>query len=177
MATNIDKQISELRKVAKEHGLEVRFRNTPNEQGDFCIYIYDKNFRESYAVGYDGDNNGDYGLSFDNCLKMAYKWIDKRDKRFIFREGRWQYGHYHFIIWRDQTSSDREHYLTIEDADRAAADYVKQGYAVVCYDQEPSGRSKLAKVYGNHERHCNDYVKKSIRIFKYNNGDYGPVRK
>ena len=57
------------------------------------------------------------------------------------------------------------------------ADYVKQGYAVVCYDQEPSGRSKLAKVYGDHERHCNDYVKKSIRIFKYNNGDYGPVRK
>ena len=30
---------------------------------------------------------------------------------------------------------------------------------------------------GDHERHCNDYVKKSIRIFKYNNGDYGPVRK
>jgi len=168
----IIKQINELKKVAKEHGLTVRFRNTPNEQGDFCIFIYDKNFRESYAVGYDGDWNSEC-ISFESCLRMAYKWIEKRDKRFTFRDGRWQYGRYHFIIWRDGRSSDNEHYLTIEDADEAAADYVKQGYAVVCYDQEPSGRSKLAKVYGDHERHCNDYVKKSIRIFKYNRGDYG----
>lgn len=176
MAKNIDKQIGELRKVAKEHGLEIRFRSTPNDQGCFCIFIYDKNFRKSYAVGYDG-NTGINGLDFESCLKSAYNWIEKRDKRFIFRDGRWQYGRYHIIIWKDQTSSDREHYLSIEDADKAAADYMKKGYAVVCYDQDPSGRSKLAKVYGDHERHCNDYVKKSIRIFKYNNGDYGPVRK
>ncbi len=160
---NIDEHVSELRKVAKEHGLEIRFRNTKTAQGDFCIYIYDrKNFRNSYAVGYDGSWNSK-AVNFEKCLAAAYKWIERRDKRFIFRDDRWQYGHYHFIIWKDKNGKDCEHYLTIGDADKAAADYVKQGYAVVCYDQEPSGKNRLAKVYGDYSKHCNDYVKNSIK--------------
>ena len=163
MATNIDKQISELKQYAKEHGLEVRFRDHKTDQGDFCIFIYDRqNFRNSYAVGYDGDWQSKC-ISFDKCLKSAYRWIERRDKRFTFRDGRWQYGHFHFIIWKDRDGSDREHYLTMEDADKAAAEYMKQGYCVVCYDQEPNGKSKIAKVYGDYQRHCNDYVINMIR--------------
>lgn len=176
MAENIYNQISELRKVAKEHGLEIRFRNTKTDQGDFCIYIYDKTFRKSYAVGYDGDWDGNY-IDFESCLKSAYNWIKNRDNRFVYRDGRWQYGRYHFIIWRYGQSSDQEHYLTIEDADEAAARYTARGYCVVCYDEDVNGRSRLAKVYGNHEHHCNEYVKKTIRIFKYERGDYDTVTK
>lgn len=159
----IDNQINELKQVAKAHGLEIRFRNHKTDQGDFCIFIYDRqNFRQSYAVGYDGDWQGQ-SVSFDKCLKSAYNWIERRDKRFIFRDGRWQYGHFHFIVWKDGDGSDREHYLTIGDADKAAAEYMKQGYCVVCYDQEPTGKSRLAKVYGDYERHTNDYVRNQIK--------------
>ena len=172
MEKSIEQQINELKKVAKENGLEVRFRSTANEQGDFCIYMYDKSYRKSYATGFDGDWNSKV-INFDNCLKSAYAWIKNRDKRFIYRDGRWQYGRYHFIIWKDKQGSDMDHYLTIDDVEKAAKEYQAQGYCVVCYDETPEGRSHLAHVYGDYERHCNDYVKKRIRIFKYNRGDYG----
>jgi hypothetical protein len=150
MKKNIVISIDALKAYAKEHGLTVRFRDKKTDQGDFCIFIYDKNFRESYAVGYDGTYNSQYGCTLDDCIKSAYKWIDKRDKRFIFRDGKWQYGRYHFILWKDKKSWDKEHYLTAEDADTAAAAYVVQGYAVVCYLTSPTDNSyELFKTYGD----------------------------
>ena len=161
--TTINEQISALKQYAKEHGLEVRFRDHKTDQGDFCIFIYDKaNFRESYAVGFDG-YYGSKAIGFDKCLKSAYHWIDKRDKRFTYRDGRWQYGHFHFIVWKNKEARDLDHYLTIEDANKAAKEYVNQGCCVVCYDQPPMGKSRLAKVYGNYEGHVNEYVMKQIK--------------
>ena len=161
MANYIDDIINELRKKAAEQGLRIRFRDTPTEHGDFCIFVYDPTFRPGYAVGFDGDWHGE-GVSFDQCLASACYWIEKRDKRFTFRDGRWQYGHYHFIVWKDRDGRDMNYYLTIEDADKAAAEYVRQGCCVVCYDEPPSGKSTLAKVYGDYDRHVNDYVKRKI---------------
>ena len=140
-------KIDALKNYAKEHGLKVRFQESKTYCGDFCIFIYDKSFRNSYAVGYDGTYDSKHDL--DACIKDAYNWIDKRDKRFIYRDGRWNYGHYHLILWKDKESWDKEHYLTTEDADTAAAKYVAQGYAVKCYDQQPNGKSKLYKTYGD----------------------------
>ena len=163
MANDIDNKISELRRKAAEQGLEIRFRSSKTMRGDFCIFIYDrKNFRDSYAVGFDGSWKSKYGCDFDACVRMAYRWIEKRDKRFTFRDGRWQYGHYHFIVWKDRDGRDMNYYLTIEDADKAAAEYVSQGCCVVCYADLPSGKSTLAKVYGEYLPHVNDYVRKSI---------------
>ena len=161
MANDIDNKISELRRKAAEQGLSIRFRNTKTDQGDFCIFIKDPTFRPGYAVGFDGDWQSK-AVSFDQCLASAYHWIEKRDKRFTFRDGRWQYGHYHFIVWKDRDGRDMNYYLTIEDADKAAAEYVSQGCCVVCYDEPPSGKSTLAKVYGEYLPHVNDYVRKSI---------------
>ena len=161
MANDIDNKISELRRKAAEQGLSIRFRNTPTDCGDFCIFIKDPAYRPGYAVGFDGDWNSK-SVGFDKCLASAYHWIEKRDKRFTFRDGRWQYGHYHFIVWKDRDGRDMNYYLTIEDADKAAAEYVSQGCCVVCYDEPPSGKSTLAKVYGEYLPHVNDYVKRSI---------------
>ena len=166
MKQNVSKQIEKLKQAAKAQGLQVRFRDHKTDQGDFCIFIYDRaNFRKSYAVGYDGDWEG-AGVGFEKCLKSAYNWLQRRDKRFTFRGGRWQYGHYHFIVWKDGEGSDRDHYLTVEDADKAASELTRQGYCVVCYDQQPEGNSQVFKVYGDYECHTNDYVKKSIRNSK-----------
>ena len=56
-----------------------------------------------------------------------------------------------------------DYYLTLADADRAAEEYVRQGCCVVCYYEEPScGMGRLAKVYGDYDRHTNDYVRRSI---------------
>ena len=159
MKTAVLQQISELKQYAKAHGLDVRFRDHKTDQGVFCIFIYDPNFRKSYAVGYDGDWQSK-AVSFEKCLKSAYNWIERRDKRFTYRDNRWQYGRYHFIIWKDGQSNDKAFYLTIEDADKAAADYMAQGYAVACYNVTPEERTRPAKFYGDIQRHANDYVKK-----------------
>lgn len=155
----VSAQINELKEHAKKHGLTVRFRDHKTDQGDFCIFIYDPNFRKSYAVGYDGDWQSK-AVSFEKCLKSAYNWTERRDKRFTFRDGRWQYGRYHFIIWKDGQSSDKDFYLSIEDADKAAADYLAQGYAVACYNVSPEEKSRPAKFYGDIQRHANDFVKR-----------------
>ena len=34
------KAIAELRQVAKQNGLHIRFRDVPNEQGDFYTYLH-----------------------------------------------------------------------------------------------------------------------------------------
>ena len=86
-------EINRLKKVAKENGLEVKFRNHRTNMGDFCIFIYDKSVRKSYIVGYDGL----WGivefskLSFKSCLEKAYNWIEKRDIRYTKVDGMWVY--------------------------------------------------------------------------------------
>ena len=86
-------EINKLKKVAKENGLEVKFRNHTTNMGDFCIFIYDKSVRKSYIVGFDGL----WGivefsrLSFKSCLEKAYNWIEKRDKRYIKSNEKWMY--------------------------------------------------------------------------------------
>ena len=89
----VELKIKELKAVAKANGLEVRFRDHETGQGDFCIFIYDKSIRKSYIVGFDGLWNivPFSMLSFDICLKQAYKWIEKRDKRFEKVDGKWIY--------------------------------------------------------------------------------------
>ena len=86
-------EINKLKKVAKENGLDVKFRNHTTNMGDFCIFIYAKSVRKSYIVGFDGL----WGivefsrLSFKSCLEKAYNWIEKRDKRYIKSNENWMY--------------------------------------------------------------------------------------
>jgi hypothetical protein len=39
-------------------------------------------------VGFDGDWKSDT-TDFDFCLRQAYRWIEKRDKRFEKVNGKW----------------------------------------------------------------------------------------
>jgi hypothetical protein len=87
---DITTEINKLKAVAKENGLEIRFRNHTTNMGDFCIFIYDKSVRKSYMVGFDGNWNSKK-LTFNVCLRSAYNWIEKRDKRYIKCNGKWQY--------------------------------------------------------------------------------------
>lgn len=85
---NITTEINKLKAVAKKNGLEVRFHNHNTNAGDFCIFIYDKSVRKSYMVGFDG-NWDSKTVPFDVCLCSAYKWIEKRDKRYTKVDNRW----------------------------------------------------------------------------------------
>jgi hypothetical protein len=90
---DITTEINKLKAVAKENSLEVRFHDHKTNMGDFCIFIYDKSVRKSYMVGFDGLwGIVEYSkLSFDVCLRSAYKWIEKRDERYIRENGVWKY--------------------------------------------------------------------------------------
>lgn len=85
-------EIQRLKQHAKKHGLEIRFRDHTTPQGDFCIFIYDKSFRRSYAVGFDGcwGVGKSNPCSFETCVQSAYNWIEKRDKRFELINGVWE---------------------------------------------------------------------------------------
>lgn len=87
---SVEIKINELKAVAKANGLKVRFRDHKTNQGDFCIFIYDKTFRKTYAVGFDGDWKSDT-TDFEFCLRQAYNWIENRDKRFEKVDGKWIY--------------------------------------------------------------------------------------
>lgn len=87
---DITTEIKKLKAIAKKNGLEVRFHNHNTNAGDFCIFIYDKSVRKSYMVGFDG-YWGSKTLPFDVCLRSAYKWIEKRDKRYTKVDGMWVY--------------------------------------------------------------------------------------
>lgn len=87
---DIISKINELKAVAETHGLKVRFHDHNTNMGDFCIFIYDKSVRKSYMVGFDG-NWDSKTLPFDVCLKSAYNWIEKRDKRYTKVDGKWHY--------------------------------------------------------------------------------------
>lgn len=90
--TNIEQTINELKDAARKAGLEIKFRNRETLAGDFCIFIYDRNFRKNtYAVGFDGSWDADKQspTHFDNCVKAAYGWIENRDSRFVKKDGQW----------------------------------------------------------------------------------------
>jgi hypothetical protein len=87
---DITTEINKLKAVAKENGLKVRFHDHKTNAGDFCIFIYDKSVRKSYIVGYDGYWNSEV-VPFNVCLRSAYHWIEKRDKRYIRDNGVWRY--------------------------------------------------------------------------------------
>ena len=87
---DITTEIKKLKAIAKKNGLEVRFHNHNTNAGDFCIFIYDKSVRKSYMVGFDG-YWGSKTLPFDVCLRSAYNWIEKRDKRYTKVDGMWVY--------------------------------------------------------------------------------------
>jgi hypothetical protein len=88
---DITTEIKKLKGVAKANGLEVRFRDHKTNQGDFCIFIYDKSIRKSYMVGFDGlwEIIECSMLSFESCLNSAYYWIKNRDKRYTKVDGKW----------------------------------------------------------------------------------------
>ena len=87
----INEKIKQLRVLAQNNGLQIRFRNYPTMAGDFCIFIYDKSARSTYMVGFDGVNSLDYGSTFDDCVAQAEYWISNRDSRYKMENGEWKY--------------------------------------------------------------------------------------
>ena len=83
-------EINKLKAVAKDNGLEVRFHDHKTNMGDFCIFIYDKSVRKSYMVCFDGSWVSNTS-PFDVCLRLAYNWIEKRDKRYTKVNDNWKY--------------------------------------------------------------------------------------
>lgn len=69
------KKLYALYDFASENGLKVKVRTYTNVCGDFCIFIYDKKVKPSYMVGFDGDFDTSYELTFDYCADEAFKWI------------------------------------------------------------------------------------------------------
>ena len=69
------KKLYALYDLGSENGLKVKVRTYTNVCGDFCIFIYDKKVKSSYMVGFDGDFDSSYGLTFDYCVEEAFKWI------------------------------------------------------------------------------------------------------
>lgn len=72
--------IDELKQLAEDKGLTLKFRNSTNNTGDFTIFIYDKSKQSRYLVGYDGEWNPKYGLGFYKILEQAKKYIDNYKK-------------------------------------------------------------------------------------------------
>ena len=77
----IKSSIDELKKLAEDKGLIIKFRNSTNNTGDFTIFIYDKTKQSRYLVGYDGAWDHKYGLSFYNILEQAKQYIDNYKKK------------------------------------------------------------------------------------------------
>ena len=75
---NITNVINYLKETAKNKGLEVKFRDSKTNAGDFTIFIYDKSINKNYLIGFDGYWNvkPDDDISFNNCAKMAEKYIN-----------------------------------------------------------------------------------------------------
>ena len=140
-----------MREFAKQHGLTIKFRSYPSNAGDFCIYIYDKKFRDGYIVGFDGSNVS-HTANLDSCIRMAYKWIVGRDRRFAKdAQGNWLYKPYNVCYWKDNyTNGGQLTFLKMEDAEKAAQAKYEEGYTsvnIVDIDIK-TGKSKLLKEYG-----------------------------
>ena len=66
-------ELTRLRKYAKENGFKVIARESKDNNGDFCIFIYEAG-KNSYSIGFDGNR---YGKEFhlDHCIRQAYSYI------------------------------------------------------------------------------------------------------
>ena len=73
-----DIAILNLKEFARAKNMRIRFRNTPTNAGDFCIFIYE-NGKNHYSVGWDGSNNELLypDMSFNKCVQKAKEWINK----------------------------------------------------------------------------------------------------
>jgi len=69
--------ISELVEIAAKKGLTIKFRKHKTDQGDFCIFIYDKSKQSRYLIGYDGYWTKYPEYSFEKCFNMALDYINK----------------------------------------------------------------------------------------------------
>lgn len=134
----IEKQIRELKDYAKSKGLSVRFRNRKTDQGDFCIFIYDKNFRKSYAVGFDG--SWDDPVYFDQCLSMAYDWIANRDDRFVLVEGKWFYKRF-LLTTTDGSCND--YFISFNEAKKTARIYEEEHLDTHLIDTGTDGNKNI----------------------------------
>lgn len=71
--------LEELTELANQDNLIIKFREykSRNHSGDdFTIFIYDKNVRKSYLVGFDGSWNESH-YNFHYCYEQAKGWIEK----------------------------------------------------------------------------------------------------
>lgn len=75
------KKLYSLEELAESNGLIVKVRTFSTDCSDFCIFIYDKNVKSSYMVGFDGCFNSRYGMTIDYCIFQSVKWIEDYIKR------------------------------------------------------------------------------------------------
>lgn len=69
--------IKNIKDYANKLGYKVVFRDSPNNCGDFCFFIYKKGLVGRYLVGFDGywDVPASDRCSFDNCWESVHNWI------------------------------------------------------------------------------------------------------
>lgn len=66
-------ELTKLRKYAKENGFKVIARESKDNNGDFCIFIYKP--REShYSIGFNG-NLYEKEFHLHRCIRQAYRYI------------------------------------------------------------------------------------------------------
>lgn len=80
----VKEKIEELKNLAKEKDLTIKFRDRKTNQGDFCIFIYHPD-RRQYLVGFDGDWKSKE-FNFDNCYNQAVNWIETFDSKVFFKK-------------------------------------------------------------------------------------------
>lgn len=67
-----------LEAFAKMNGLAVKVKvKEGGPTGDFTVFIYDKNVKKSYMVGFDGTFDGYGKLTFDYCVNQGVMWLNK----------------------------------------------------------------------------------------------------
>lgn len=72
---NYQEAIKALKELAKNHKLEIKFRDKPMPSGDFCIFIYNKSKQQRYLVGFDGDWQS-LTNNFARCYQDAVEFIE-----------------------------------------------------------------------------------------------------
>lgn len=75
--------IRNIKDYADKLGFKVVFRDSPNNCGDFCFFIYKKGvIGQRYLVGFDGywDATGSDPCSFDSCWEAVHQYIIQHRK-------------------------------------------------------------------------------------------------
>jgi hypothetical protein len=74
--SNYKECIDYLADLGSDKNLTIKFRNRKTNQGDFCIFIYDKSKQPNYLVGYDGYFDDEYVINFEVCFYQAKEYIE-----------------------------------------------------------------------------------------------------